>query len=73
MLAISEAGEHSPIHTLEEVGGGHHLPGHGDLGGTVVISADDIRNKQSINTSCNPVISHSTYYQVSALPMERHK
>ena len=41
MLAIAEAGGHSPMYALVEAGGWPHLPGLGDLDGTSFIAGDD--------------------------------
>ena len=48
MLAIAEAGGHSP--SLAEAGEGHHLPGLGDLEGTSLSQGLTAckRNKQTI-------------------------
>ena len=48
MLAIAEAGGHSP--SLAEAGEGHHLPGLGNLEGTSLLEGLTAckRNKQTI-------------------------
>ena len=52
MLAIAEAGGHSPsLATLAEAGEGHHLPGLGDLEGTSLsqgLTACKRNNKKNI-------------------------
>ena len=51
MLAIAEAGGHSP--SLAEAGEGHHLPGLGDLEGTSLSQGLTAckRNKQTFKNS----------------------
>jgi len=62
MLAIAEAGGHSP--SLAEAGEGHHLPGLGDLEGTSLSQGLTAckRNKQIQVDHAFVFVMHSTYH-----------
>ena len=49
MLAIAEAGGHSP--SLAEAGEGHHLPGLGDLEGTSLSQGLTACKRNTTNTA----------------------
>ena len=62
MLAIAEAGGHSP--SLAEAGEGHHLPGLGDLEGTSLSQGLTAckRNKQTNNVEHKSNVLLASYF-----------